>query len=207
MFSSLPPTAHDHQPLPVIFENLERLSVRTKREVEQYLKDYAATQARNRRVYAVQGENERKAWGTEESQTYQPRGGVEDCRVHGMESPFLKARVHLRNAEREQETSRGDVGAGESIRIKEKVIGHSEDGEEGRKHTALVTGREKRTRYKRGENEDVRERIERSKSQYYILSGHTRSFNSAPSRQGLPNAGNAGERRRRLSVPLLRRGS
>ena len=41
----LPPTAHDHEPLPVIFENLQQLSVRTKCEFEQDLKDYAATQA------------------------------------------------------------------------------------------------------------------------------------------------------------------
>ena len=175
MLSSLPPPAYDHQPLPVIFENLQRLSVRTKREFEQYLKDYAAAQARNRGVYAAQGENERKAWDAEEPRTYQRRDGVEDCRVRGMESPFLKARVHLREAEREQETSRSGVGDRASIRIKEKIIGPDEDGEEGHKHTTVVTSRENRTRYKRDENEDDRERIERSKSEYFILD-ETHSF-------------------------------
>ena len=175
MLSSLSPPAHDHQPLPVIFENLQRLSVRTKREFEQYLKDYTAAQARNRGVYAAQGENERKAWDAEEPQTYQRRDGVEDCRVRGMESPFLKARVHLREAEREQEKSRSGVGDGAFIRIKNKAIGPDEDGEEGHKHTTVVTGRENRTRYKRDEDEDVKERIERSKSQYSILT-ETHSF-------------------------------
>ena len=205
MFSSPPPTAHDHEPLPVICENLQRLSFRTKREFERYLKDYAAAQARNRSVYAAQGENERKAWDAEEPQTYQRREGVEDHRERGMESPFLRARVHLRKAEREQETSQGGTGDRASIQIKKTMVGPNGDWEESHKHTNIVTSRENRTRYKRDENEDVRESIERSKSQYSILNKRHSFYNSGLAWQDLPNAERADERRRRLSTPLFRR--
>ncbi|SRR5258706_5297876 len=204
MFSSRPPTAHDHQPLPVVCENLQRLSFRTKREFERYLKDYAAAQARNRGMYAAQGENQRKAWGTEGPQTYQRRG-VGDHRERGMGSPFLRARVHLRKAEREQETSQGGTRDRASIQIKERVMGPDEDWEESHKHINVATSRENRTRYKRDENEDVRERFERSQSQYSILNVKHSFFNSGLAWQDLPNAEHADERRRRLLIPLSRR--
>ena len=177
MFSSLPPTVLDHEPLPVICENLQRLSTRTNREFQRYLKDYAAAQARNRGVYAAQGEKERKAWNAEEPHTYQRREGVEDYLECGMESPFLRARVHLRKAEQEQGTSQGGTGDRVSIQIKEKLVGPNGDWEESHKHTNAVTSRENRTRTKSDENEDVRERIERSKSQYSILN-ETHSFST-----------------------------
>ena len=85
--------AHDHQPLPVIRETL---GARTRRALEQYLKDYAAAHGRNRPVNSSQEENERKAWDAEEPQIHHRRDEVRY---------WLKARLH----ERELVTLRGDI--------------------------------------------------------------------------------------------------
>jgi len=171
MFSSPPPLTHDHQPLPVIGENLQRLGVRTKREFEQSLKEYIAAQALNWRGYAAQGERERKTWEAEKPDTYQRREGVGNCRVDGMRSPLLKARVHLRKKEREQETSRVGTGGRAPIQINKDITGPDEDGGEVHQRTNVVTRRANGKPRTQNENEDdyIREENERNKSQYFIL--------------------------------------
>jgi len=180
MFSSPPPKTYHLQPLPVIHKTIQQLGVRTKRELERYLNEYSAAQARNRGLYAAQGERERKTWDAEAPQTYQKREGAEGCRLAGMESPLLKARLHLTKKEREQEALGVDIGDRSSFQIKKGIMGHDEDGEEGDKHTYVVTSRENGTHRKQVQNDEndddnVREENERSNSQYSILN-ETRSF-------------------------------
>jgi hypothetical protein len=64
------------QPLLTICETLYLLGRRAKRKIYQYLKEYAAAQARNRGVNAPQGKSERRNWEAEELQTCQRREGV-----------------------------------------------------------------------------------------------------------------------------------
>ena len=208
MFSSPPSQTYDHQPLPVICENIQRLGVRTKRETEQYLKEYAAAQTRNRGLYAVQGERERKTWDVEEPQTYQRREKSENYRVAGIESPLLKARLHLGKKGRE-ETPWVDIGDRASINIEKEMTGLDEDGKESRQHTDIVTSRKNGTRRKQVEDDDdhVREENERGMSQYSILNDTHSSLSVFTQLlwQDSLNAEHAGERRRRLSAPLRRR--
>jgi hypothetical protein len=171
MFSSPPPPAYDYRPLPIICENIQRTGIRTKREFNQYLKDYSAAQARNRGLYAVQGERERKTWGAEVPRTYQRGEGVEYCRVAGTGSPLLEARLHLREKVQEQETSWVDIGNRAPIQIKKEMVGPDEDTVEGHKRIGVVTGQENGSRRKQDESnrDKVREENEQSNSKCSIL--------------------------------------
>jgi hypothetical protein len=163
MLSSPRPTL-DHQPLALTIANLQRLGARTQRELEQYLKEYAIAQVRNRGAYAVQGAKEGKT-REKEPLISQPGEEVEDCRITGMASPLLKARVHLRQQEPGKEKPRGRHDGNASMKIKKEGRGSDENEEEAYEHPNKCSSRENRTRRKRAGNDDAgREANERNES-------------------------------------------
>lgn len=82
-----------------------------------------------------------------------------NCRPDGIESPLLKARVHLKENERVSEISRGREEDKVSTKIMKEMIESDTNEEEDHKRS-----RENRTCRKRDEDDVIREANERKES-------------------------------------------